>query len=77
MNANAASRIQLSSRWLHAPQAIMSSAFAAFGTLPVRLCLARVGDETLTMLVDRSNVLRPRPQIAVKAVFHKALQDAL
>lgn len=77
MNANAASRIPLSSRWLHARQAIMSSAFAAFGTLPMKLCLVRVGDGTSIMLVDRSNVLRPRPQRAAKAVSHKALQDAL
>ena len=77
MSANAASRIQLSSKWLPAPQAIMSYAFAAFGMLPVKLCSAIVGDETLTMLVDRSNALRQRPQIAAKAVSHKALQDAL
>lgn len=77
MNANAASRIQLSSRWLRAPQAITSSALAAFGTLPVKPCLARVGDETSTILVDRSNVLRRHPQRAAKAVSRKTLQDAL
>ena len=75
MNANAAFQTQLSSRWLYAPQATMSYAFAAFGMLPVKLCLVRAGDETSTMLVDRSNVLRPRPEIAAKAVSHKVLQD--
>ena len=53
MNVNAASRTQLSNKWLHVPRAIMSSAFAAFGMLPVKLCSAKVGDETSTMLADR------------------------